>query len=137
MPKHRVIHIKGIDPIDQNKLILDEPELDAESGDTVQWVVLGNSGVDRIEQITEKDGFNDVWITRPIGRNNWRGTLINVDQLYTYEYNIFWKKGNNTYKHDPKISINPTKKSKNLLIIIITFLGLSSIIFFLNKKFSK
>jgi hypothetical protein len=139
MPKHRVIHIKGIDPNDKRKLILDKPNLKARSLDSVQWVILGNSGVDSIVDITDKEGYNDVWTTRPIGKNNLRGEIKKLKKKYTYEYNIVWTKDGVTYTHDPKIAINPTPTptSYNLLIALVTFLGIFSIFYLVNSKIRK
>jgi hypothetical protein len=137
-PTHHVIKILGCNPSNGN-LRLDKPCLKANSGDTVQWIRLGNSGVDSIQDIREKDGINDVWTTRPLGQNNWKGEIIsNVPHDYDYDYNITWKKGTVTYVYDPKISINPTSTYSNkIFITLITLLGLSSILFFLNKKIRK
>jgi hypothetical protein len=139
MPTDHIITILGCDT-SNGKLIIDKPELEAFSTDTVKWEISPLSEVESIEEISEKIGPNNVWKNLPLKTNKWKGKIRRrVRRNYNYEYNIKWKKKNNPtiYTHDPKISINPSKKSKNLLITLITFLGLSSIIFFLNKKFRK
>lgn len=137
MPQKHVIHIKGINFFDKKKLKLDKPKLKAFSGDTIEWKI-STSEVESLEKITEKTGISNVWKQRPHSGNNWIGIIDeNAPINYKYKYNIKWKRQNNgqTYVHDPKIAINPTGGfSDNLLISFITLMGLTSILFWINKK---
>lgn len=124
----RPIKITGSSTTTQ-KLILDYPKLKAHSGDTIRWIVHPNSGVDSIEVIKEKSGYNDIWSTKPQHNNHWTGVIkAGVPCDYDYEYEITWKKDDHFYKHDPKITVNPSGFSpfKLLIAIVSIILGFFS-----------
>ncbi|MBA2562416.1 MAG: hypothetical protein H0V14_05785 [Chitinophagaceae bacterium] len=108
----RVIRITGSNPSD-GSLTLDYPNLETDRGDTVLWQYQ-QSGVYSITLIKEKSSTSKIWSKSPQKRgNNWTGDISDVATDYAeYEYSIFWKASENgpEYKHDPKISINPSVK---------------------------
>jgi len=119
------------------ELTLDYPNREAFSGDAVLWIKQ-TSDVGSIEEIKEKTGCMNVWTTRPQGSNNWRGIIKSgVPQNYEYEYYIKWKKGNQTYTHDPKITINPARKNPLPVLVAGVVAAIAGVVIFqmfLRKK---
>jgi hypothetical protein len=108
---NHIITITGIES--NNDLILSDDGLTtAEAGDTVTWLINGNSGVASITAITEIDGV-DVFTPNPTPMNStcWEGSInpvppsSEVTETYTINY---LKVGDATiYTSDPKIRVNP------------------------------
>ena len=91
------------------ELELDFPDLQARSNDEIRWIVHPQSGVDSIEAIKEKSGYDNIWSTEPKKNNHWTGEIKDgVPNDYEYEYEIIWKKNGRNYTHDPKITVNPS-----------------------------
>lgn len=103
----RPIRILGSNTTTQ-ELELDFPNLQARSNDEIRWIIHPQSGVDSIEAIKEKSGYDNIWSTEPKRNNQWKGVIkTDVPVAYEYEYEITWKRGNSSYLYDPKISVNP------------------------------
>lgn len=138
----QTITITHGDPI-TGDLILDIPNLEAETSDKVEWIIKSGSGVSSLVEILDKSGYKNVWRIRPKKDNSWKGKIKGKTYLpnrYVYKYSIRWKAGNNTppLDHDPIISINPSKRTSKFFLVIglVTtfFLSLFSISLFLRQK---
>ncbi|MBA2499236.1 MAG: hypothetical protein H0V30_05870 [Chitinophagaceae bacterium] len=104
----RPIRITGCNATTQ-ELELDFPNIKASSNDTILWKIHPQSGVDSIEEIKEKNGYDNIWSTEPKNNNSWKGVIKDgVPKDYEYEYEITWRKDNRNYTHDPKITVNPS-----------------------------
>jgi hypothetical protein len=106
---NHLITITGIE--ENNDLILsDDGETIASPGDTITWIIAGNSGVASITAITEVEG-QDVFNPDPVPVNStiWEGLVkpVLVETIETYNIN-YLKVGDATiYVSDPKVKINP------------------------------
>jgi hypothetical protein len=104
------IIIKGIDK--KGRLILsDKGKTVASPGDTITWIVNGDSGVAAITAIID-DSKNDVFHPDPVptGASSWQGTINKKPgkekkEIYTINY---LKIGDATiHRHDPEIQVKP------------------------------
>jgi hypothetical protein len=108
---NHIITITGIES--NNDLILSDDGLTTtQAGDTVTWLINGNSGVASVTAITEIEGV-DVFDPNPVPLNSacWEGSInpvppaSQITEVYTINY---LKVGDATiYTSDPKIQVNP------------------------------
>ena len=135
------------------RLILDKPNLEADTHNKIKWKINSGSGVDSIVDIQDKAGSMDVWITRPKGYNTWEGKIKSKRDIptpYEYKYSIVWGKDGETYTHDPKITINPALielpdddgeplfEEKWLVPLALSVLAVTAVaLIFLRKKKNK
>ena len=108
---NRPITILAINP-DNSLELSDRGRTEANSGDTVTWIIGPNSGVASITSIAEKPGSPDVFNPDPAplgGSSNWQGTIRQVSESTEEEYNISYTKesGGGVFTFDPVIRANP------------------------------
>ena len=108
--QHLEIHIEGIDA--NNKLKLNPDPANANSDDTVTWIIDASSGVASIDAIYNKSGSqNNVFDSGPgpvRDSKAWKGTIRQVDASTTENYAIVYTKTTGgQFTYDPVIQANP------------------------------
>lgn len=123
------IHIIGIDPANENNLLL---EVDSrpnpgksfvKRNEQVQWEIKGTLEVEAIEGITMKtiSGNDNIFRLNPPkpdagDKKKWKAKVdSNAPDWSDYIYNIVWKKRgeSNTRTFDPILSIRPIKVTED------------------------
>jgi hypothetical protein len=108
---NHIITITGIESND-DLILSDDGLTTTQAGDTVTWLINGNSGVASVTAITEIEGV-DVFDPNPVPLNSscWEGSInpvpptSQITEVYTINY---LKVGDATiYTSDPKIQVNP------------------------------
>ncbi len=109
----RPIHIQGING-DGTLQLSDNGNTTANLGDTIQWIVDNNSGVDTISSIHDTsavDVFNPDPTRQPGNSQNWQGTINpNLSPLpQTESYCIYYTIPGSSavYMNDPIIQVKP------------------------------
>jgi len=107
-------------PIESSLTLSDNGQTEADPGDTITWKIGRNSGVGRIDGITNDENSTDVFgppasnEPGPLNQGNgsWRGTInSNISPGSNENYTISWYSDTNPeggpYFYDPQITINP------------------------------
>src|SRR5437867_4470617 len=109
---NRPITIEGINPSDNSLILSDHGTTTANRSDTITWNIANNSGVAAITGILD-NATVDIFSPDPAVEPNsssWQGTVnpnlaVPAEETYTITY--IKSGGNETYRFDPKISVNP------------------------------
>ena len=95
----------------KGQLILsDKGKTVAAPGDTISWIINGDSGVAAITAIID-DSKNDVFHPDPVptGASTWQGTINkkskDAKEIYTINYLKIGDK--KVHRHDPEIQVKP------------------------------
>jgi hypothetical protein len=117
----RVVRITGSDINNGQLELSDRGHTKADPGDTIQWQIEQNSGVDSIVSIQEKSDSENIWASPPrLQGSNWTGAISSTSRPYdAYVYSITWRRGSVTKVCDPIISIKPTSSQYSLLLGVI------------------
>jgi hypothetical protein len=108
-PKTNPVTITGISSDGKVTMQPHNGDVTVNAGEYIQWNINPNSNVQSISTFTDNSSVN-IFSSLPSSANNWKGQVSSSDSVKGKDENytiiVVQKGSNQSFPHDPKITVN-------------------------------